>query len=85
MDLQLKMQLRVTLQNYLNDLMTTNNIAANLMEDALEHNLLWIREMAATEYADWAMQDKAAALQELERQLTAPDEENSEGSNEQEE
>ena len=85
MDLQLKMQLRVTLQNYLNDLMTTNNIAANLMEDALEHNLLWIREMAATEYADWAMQDKAAALQELEKQLTAPNEESSEGSNEQEE
>ena len=85
MDLQLKMQLRVTLQNYLNDLMTTNNIAANLMEDALEHNLLWIREMAAAEYADWAMQDKAAALQELEKQLTAPNEESSEGSNEQEE
>ena len=80
------MQLRVTLQNYLNDLMTTNSIAANLMEDALEHNLLWVKEMAATEYADWAMQDKAAALQELEERLTAPTEDQrSEGSNDQEE
>ncbi len=69
MDLQLRTQLRATLQDYISGLMVNNKIPASLMEDALEHILLQVREATMAEYVDWAIQDKDTALQELENSL----------------
>lgn len=68
-NLQLRMQLRSTVQTTLNDIMYNNNISAVDMEEAVEHYLLSLKDAAQMEYATWAIQDKA----ELEDMLTAPD------------
>ncbi len=51
-ELQLKVRLRATLQNYISQLMGENNIPPSIMEDALEHILLDVREAVFIQYIE---------------------------------
>ena len=64
-NLQLRLQLRATIQNTISEIMTTNNITATQMEDALSYVLMQIKDAAMSEYVNWAMQDKMLALEAL--------------------
>lgn len=70
-DLQMKVCLRATIENYIGTLMGENNISPSLVEEALEYVLLHIKDMVLEEYANWAMQDK----EETVKQLTPKEEE----------
>ena len=74
-DLQLRLQLRATLQNTISEIMSQNQISATQMEDALQYVLLQLKDAALTEYANWAMEDKAIALKQTQI-LTEETEEN---------
>lgn len=64
-NLQLKKQLRTSLQNTVAELMTNYDIPATDMEDALSYVLLQIKDAAMNEYVAWSIQDKATAMQNL--------------------
>lgn len=67
-DLQLKIQLRATLQNMISELMVNNGFTATQIEEALNHILVQIKDAAMIEYANWAIQDKAAAMEQVSSQ-----------------
>lgn len=68
-DLQLRIQLRSTLQGYVNDLMSQYQISATMMEEALSGVLLLIKDAATNEYAEWAMQNNNQTIQQLQSAL----------------
>lgn len=65
MDLQLRTQLRVTLDSFIADIMQNNQITPSMLEDALNHALIQVKDLAMTEYAQWAMEDKQSAINSL--------------------
>lgn len=64
-NLQLRLQLRSTIQSTLNDIMYQNNISVIDMEEAIEHYLLSLKEAALLEYANWTIQDKDKAIKDI--------------------
>lgn len=68
-NLQLRIQLRSTLQGYVNDLMNQYNISATMMEEALSAVLLLIKDASMSEYAEWAMQNNNQTIQQLQSAL----------------
>lgn len=68
-NLQLRLQLRSTVQDYLNNLMTQNHITATQMEDTLNYILVGLKDSVLAEYAIYAMEeaekDKHQALEEI--------------------
>lgn len=68
-DLITRLKLRATVQDYITQLMTQNEISAVQMEDALEHVLLIIKDAALADYAVYAeqfyMKDKMDSMQNL--------------------
>lgn len=45
-----RVQLQATIQDWIDDLMKTNNIPASLIEDALNKSLIKIKDLAFKEY-----------------------------------
>lgn len=76
-NLELRLQLRSTINRTLNELMYSNQISATDMEEALEHFLLSLKENVMMEYAEAAIQEKMILQQQLE-ELQTPAEESSE-------
>lgn len=64
-NLQLRTQLRATLNQYISTLMENNQISASMMEDALNYVIIQIKDAAMVEYAQWAIEDKQSAIDEL--------------------
>lgn len=64
-----RIQLRSTVQDYITQLMTQNNISATQMEDALNYTMLLIKDAALSDYAIYAEQsynqDKMDAMENL--------------------
>lgn len=76
-NLELRLQLRSTVDRTLNEIMYTNQISATDMEEAIEHFLLSLKENVMIEYAEAAIQEKMTLQQQLE-ELQTPAEESSE-------
>lgn len=64
-DLQVRLQLRSTVQQALNDIMMNNQISATDMEDAVEHYLYGLKDAVSYEYVAWAMEDKQTGIQNV--------------------
>lgn len=57
-DLQLKQQLRATLQQTVNDLMSAYQLSPSMMEEALEHVLLSVKDAVATEFVSKMIEEQ---------------------------
>lgn len=68
-NLQLRIQLRSTIQGYINDLMNQYNIPASMMEDALNSIMTLIKDAAMNEYVEWAMEQHNQTTETLESTL----------------
>lgn len=65
--LELRLQLRSTVNQTLNGIMIQNQISATDMEEAVEHFLLLLREQVLVEYAETALNEKTELQEQLEK------------------
>ena len=74
-NLELRLQLRSTIDRTLNEIMYTNQISATDMEEAIEHFLLSLKENVMIEYAESVMQEKVSLNQQIEELKNTSEEE----------
>lgn len=83
-NLQLRMQLRSTIQSTLDSIMQNNNISATDMEEAIEHYLNSLKEQVMYEYVNWSMQERNALIEEMTSEVEEDNTSTSEEDNEEE-